>query len=251
MRAPGRVLSSVVTRAPLFFSVTRSSKRSMAAMVASSPEAVGICSACAGAPVGGSSVTDVASVLLEHWSADVVRWHKLPRGGYVLALTLPISRDIGSAGRPFVNVELQKAMESTTAPFWCTAFVTQSPLAPESIAAVLGGSYATPQVDVQPASLSAAHSADIMRSVPSYLSDRASSSSIPGGTSPDEQGAVSDELLLQVRSASRPLTRNGRIDFTSLHELSSKAELIERWPGRMTIFWAGVEPRAEVGVVAL
>lgn len=227
-----------------------STKRTKVNLVSSPSDSDAQCSACGGPPGGKTPIVPLASAQMEHCSADVAPCHKLPHGGHLLAVTLPMSMDCGPAGRPFVDVALSKMSKGPSAPHRYSLRISRSKRAPEGMPAVDGAAYA---VRDNVASVAAPTSFDILRSVCPFLSAR------PGSVSrtsldlglPNGQGALDNDIVLSVCSASQFMMGMERIDFTSSFELSSKAELIDRRPGRMIIFWQGVEPAAVEGTVTL
>lgn len=229
----------------------RGRKRAKVVKVSSSTHALGRCRTC------GHDETDVvpgtvapAPAQLEWWSADIAKWDKLPCGGHVLVVSLPVDMDRSAAGRPYVSADIQLNSKEGAPPYRYTVHVKRSPLPAEPSAAVGGASYTTLDGQV-PLPHASSHSLDILRLVRSFLCKRPGPSVAahrgPSGGATEQGG----ELSLHVRSASRRAPLIERVDFVSQYELSTKAELIERSPGRMTMLWAGVEPRPMAGASTL
>lgn len=229
----------------------RGRKRAKIGKVSSSTDVLGRCRTC------GHDETDMVSGTVapvpaqsEWWSADIAKWGKLSCGGHVLVVSLPVDMDRSAAGRPYVSADIQLNTKQGAPPYRYTVHVKRSPLPAEPAEPVSGASYTmldghTPLPHAQ------SHSWDILRMVRSFLGSRrgppvATDRDLSGGTT--EQGG---DLALFVRSASRRAPLIERVDFVSQYELSTKAELIARSPGRMAILWAGVEPRPMGGASTL
>lgn len=229
----------------------RGRKRAKVVKVSPSTDVLGRCRTCGHdeSDVVRGTVAPVPGQL-EWWSADIAKWGKLPCGGHVLVLSLPVDMDRSAAGRPYVSADIQLNTKEGAPPYRYTVHVKRSPLPAEPSEAVAGASY-TSQDGQAPLPHAPSHSFDILRLVRSFLCTRPGPSVAAYGGLPGHTAQQGGELALHVRSVSRRAPLTERIDFVSQYELSTKAELIERNPGRMTILWAGVEPRPMAGASTL
>lgn len=190
--------------------------------------------------VGASLQPEVVSTALEHWSADVCQSEDLPHGGHVLAIALPIDMDAGPGGRQSVKGVLAKMSKSGASPCTYSLFVSCGERVPDADAEVRGAMYASSDSrDAATAPLS--H--DILRSVCAHMSQRLPAAGpSQAGSRPVGPGEASGVVRLSVRAAARPTLRTHRFDFTSEFELQTKGELVQRIPGRVIIFWPGIDP---------
>lgn len=185
---------------------------------------------------------------LEQWSADVVRSSVLPRGGHILAISLPMHMDCGPGGRVPVTAQITKTSSVQGPPYRYSVFISASPTPAQRMDVVEGAAYASSNGRPTPAS---AMSFDLLRAVSRFVAQR-HSTSLPAAT-PDpgiRRGSV-DHLQLIVRSAPRPAPLLDRFELASEYELSCQAELVERTPGRIVMFCEGIAPLPVQGAVTL
>lgn len=208
-----------------------------------------LCSKCGVAPGEGTETPrQVVVPTLEHWSADVAQSPDVPRGGHVLAFTLPIHMDAGQGGRPFVDFDMRKTSTAGGPPYKYHLFFKRSDRPPEATGGVDGAAFAGEQD-----AMTSVQSHDILRSVRSHVSQRrvSPSSSNQNAPPPEEEAPSSAQLRLHVRSAPRTVPLTERFDIVSEFELSSRAELVSRTPGRMVIFLEGIDPLPVRGAFTL
>lgn len=230
----------------------RKKKRKTQEQLDQSEPVAGPCAHCGGAGTSDASGTpQVISADLEQWSADVVRSEHLPRGGHVLAMSLPMHMDCGSAGRLQVSAQIQKTSSAQGPPYRYTVVVEPSPQPPQQMPAIRGASFVNLDGRTVP---TAALSHDILRSVGAHLSRRRlppapSSSAADGPANADapEQGGVQ----LCVRRVPRPVPLLHRVELASQYELSCQAELVDRSPGRIIMFYEGIAPLPVQGTSTL
>lgn len=215
--------------------------------------------------VGGSCVSDddavdndrvkapqVITSVLEHWSADVAPSNELPRGGHVLALTLPMHMDAGPGGRPYVDFFFNKVITPGAAgpPFKYVLTFECSKRAPEVMSGVDGASFGMANGQGE---ATFGQSYDVLRSVRQYVSERhrPNQASTLGPSGPVNDERTGSGLRLHVRSMPRPVALFERVDIVSDYELSSQPELVTRCPGRMIIFLEGMDPVPVTGTFTL
>lgn len=199
------------------------------------------CSRCAELGKTGVSVEpQVVPTALEHWSADVCRSAELPHGGHVLAVALPMDMDAGPGGRQSVKGVLAKSSRTGASPCTYSLFVSCGERVPDAETDVQGAMYTSAGGHD---TTTACMSHDILRSVSAHMSRRqpAVGASPGGGRSAGSDGAPT-AVRLSVRAAARPTLQTHRFDFTSEFELQTKGELVQRTPGRVIIFWPGIDP---------
>lgn len=181
----------------------------------------------------------------EYWSADVAKSATLPHGGHVLSCSLPMHMDAGPNGRSHVHVDVNKTSAVGAPAFTYSFFVSASTLPPAPVDAVPGATFSSPPAS---AHASASHSLDLLRSVKTFLAKREQSRP----SAPDVRSArVPSDVQLIVRHAQTPVPLVVRFNFVSAYELSLRAELVERVPGRVTVFLVGLQPPPVGGSVVL
>lgn len=232
--------------------VDRKKKRKTQEQPDLSEPGAGPCASCGHVGTSGASGTQhVTSTDCEQWSADVVQSETLPRGGHVLAMSLPMHMDCGPAGRPHVSAQIQKTSSAQGPPYRYTVIIEPSPQPPQQMAAFGGASFVNLDGRTVPA---AALSQDILRSVGAHLSRRrlppAPSSTAAGGPA-DAGAAVQGGIQLCVRRVPRPVPLLHRIELSSQYELSCQAELVDRSPGRIIMFYEGIAPLPVQGTSTL
>lgn len=188
----------------------------------------------------GLLLPDVVPAALEHWSADVCRSESLPRGGHVLAVALPMDMDAGPGGRQTVKGVLSKTSKTGASPYRYSLSVSCGDRVPDAEATVQGGLF-TPTDGRDGTTGSMSH--DILRSVTAHMARRTTLT----GASRDRGDTVTlarpaGDVRLSVRAAAKPTLQTHRFDFTSEFELLPKGELVQRTPGRVIIFWPGMDP---------
>lgn len=199
------------------------------------------CSKCGQAAIPSSRPSSqVVPTALEHWSADVCRSDDLPHGGHVLAIALPMDMDAGPGGRQSVKGVLAKISKTGAAPCSYSLFVSCGERVPDPDAVVQGAMF-TSADGRHTANASMSH--DILRSVSSHMSRRsAAGGASHSGSRPEGSSGTSRAVRLSVRAAAKPTLQTHRFDFTSEFELQTKGELVQRTPGRVIIFWPGIDP---------
>lgn len=189
---------------------------------------------------------------VEQWSADVEVGPHLPRGGHLLAFSLPMHMDTGPGGRPHVAAEVFKTSDAGSLPHRYSLYVKTSTRPAKQMGSVEGATFAVSDASNKTLPPSA-QSFDILRSVQAHIERRAAPTS--PATSVRDAHAVGSasgkSVSLSVRYATSPAPFDERIDFTSKYELCTTAELVERCPGRMTVFWQGIDPLPVTGVFTL
>lgn len=198
---------------------------------------------------GAAMQPQVLPARLEHWSADVCRSDELPHGGHVLAIALPMDMDAGPDGRQSVKGVLTKTSKTGVSPYTYSLSVSCGERVPDGDAVVRGASFTpTDGRDTGAASMSY----DILRSVSAHMSRRQSAAAAtPRTTRSEADGEASGSVRLTVRAAARPTSQTHRFDFTSEFELQTKGEPVQRTPGRVIIFWPGMDPLPVGGAFTL
>lgn len=198
-----------------------------------------------------SGAVQVVSTDLEQWSADVLQSERLPRGGHVLAISLPMHMDCGPTGRVHVSAQMQKTSSVQGPPYRYTVVVEPSSRPPQQVVAVQDASFVTVEGRTVPTS---ALSQDILRSVSVHLSRRRPSPAAPSSAADGPAEAVATPqggVQLSVCSVPRPTPLLHRFEFASQYELSCQAELVERSPGRITMLYEGIAPLPLHGISTL
>lgn len=211
----------------------------------------GACSACGRCnddPDGTSSLLLIPNCF-EHWSTDVDKGNRLPCGGHVLAVSLPMYLDEGPAGRPPVDAKVEMTSVASVSPHRYVPRLTSSTKPAKMTRPVVGARFTTTD-GPRHAAPSGAHSHDILRRLAAHIAERPKRAAVGTGqrSSADEAATPLNDVCETFRHASRSVPLRERIDFTSNYELATREEVVERGPGRMTIFCEGVEPLPDRGV---
>lgn len=209
------------------------------------------CPVCGSHPVDLSPAAERVPGAVELWSAYIAEWNELPRGGHVLAFSLPMHMDSGPAGRPFIDVQVTKASKAQEPPFRYSLHLSRSVWTPEKMPDIPSASVTMRNTGRLPPSPPTMHSVDMLGSERLFLSKRPPSSR--AGTTRAGPGSnfPAGEVRLTVRAAQRPVELSERINFVSNYELAATGELIERRPGRMVMFLVGIEPLPAGGTFKL
>lgn len=228
----------------------RATKKSKDNQAPSSDDLAAACCSKCGKPAGddGSTSTQVTPAVTpteEYWSADVVRSPTLPHGGHVLSCSLPMHMDAGPSGRVHVHVDVSKTSAVGAPAFAYSFFVSASTLAPAPVDAVPGASFSSPPAQ---GPVPASYSLDLLRAVKKFLAQREQSMSV---TREVPNARTPSDVQVNVRHAQTPVPLVVRFSFVSAYELSLRAELVERVPGRVTVFLVGLQPPPVGGSVVL
>lgn len=221
----------------------------------SSPPApdAGTCHSCGQVRAGHPpSTPQTITADLEQWSADVGRCAALPRGGHVLAFSLPMHMDTGPGGRLHVAARMTKTSTGAGPPYRYTVVVERSSSAPQQMQPVDVAAFVDTGGRTTPAS---ALSHDILQAVGSYLVQRRRPSRAPprgvAGPSSVGGGQAAGVVHLHVRSVPRHVPLLHTFELVSQFELSCAAELVQRIPGRVIMFCEGIVPLPVHGTFTL
>lgn len=165
---------------------------------------------------------------------------------------MPMYLDEGPARRQPVDGKVEKTSVASVPPHRYVLRLSLTTKPAEVTGPVIGARCKTTDGS-RHAAPSGAHSHNILHMLASHIAKRPTRAAVGSGqrSSAEQAATPLNDVCVTLRYASRSVPLRKRIDVTSHYELAIRGEVVERGPGRMTIFCEGVELLPDAGVFTI